>query len=332
MHKSNPVFAITSTHDIKILRLFQQGELKLVSDLSTPQRLLDDITAIAWQYDDRRSESHLKLAHEYLRRMALWATALGRQDHWPFFDVAIAMYLDIALPDELYQRLDQHLDEHYLYIIMRRVLRHALAWSMIKDDPHVHAFGLPDPYEPILLLYRRGGHFTLDKARFITSGFGSSSPLATIDRYHRQVPVVALDQVTLDTIDHIEHQHRKFVLRRPSTLQRIMSLQTPTEVHELRLLAQEQQLILTCAQGTLSCSHSDLVSNPLRTDHTDLSTTLPWQLFIHQWFHLVPTLNEQGYVQGFIVQTALVEERVYISLHLVGSGNTFTIHETKHPY
>ena len=127
---------------------------------------LSSLVAVDWKSDFMISlgyaRSRARLMREYLRRAAWWAQELDATDKWPFFDIGGLL------------------------------------------TPEVHA-GIPlppqleDPFEPLLLMFERGGGFTTE-AGFID--LGGSSVLQKTWRGHLSTqPIVSLDQATLDALD-----------------------------------------------------------------------------------------------------------------------------------
>lgn len=56
------------------------------------ERLLARLVVASWEdrvTEERHSKSRRLLAPEYLRRMAIWADALGVPMRWPFFELAV---------------------------------------------------------------------------------------------------------------------------------------------------------------------------------------------------------------------------------------------------
>jgi hypothetical protein len=144
------------------------------------------------------ASSRAKLMHEYLRRAALWAQELGGTTRWPFFDIAGSWAPDVDVPAEFAEELEK--------LIGPRInswdatpSRAALRWAAILDaDVSVPAH-LDDPFEPLLLLFERGGGQTTE-AGFIDLG-GSSVLQKTWQNYLSTEPVTALDPTTLDALD-----------------------------------------------------------------------------------------------------------------------------------
>jgi hypothetical protein len=129
---------------------------------------LDRILAIKWEPDDSRVNSHIALLREYLRRAALWAKALDCTDEWPFFDVAARICLLECADDTNVKVLKTHFTETPFYVagIIEKTCEWFLHWDRVKNLPKVSEFTLPEPYEPLIVMYERGGIFSMEHGFF----------------------------------------------------------------------------------------------------------------------------------------------------------------------
>lgn len=161
---------------------------------------LERILAIKWEPDDSRVNSHIALLREYLRRAALWAKALDCIDEWPFFDVAA--HLDSVDADETKVKvLKTHFTQTPFYVagIIEKTCKWFLEWDSVKNSPKVNEFTLPEPYEPLILMYERGGIFSTEHGFFdFTVG---SFPRGKRQQYEQIMPLLKLDARTLDRLD-----------------------------------------------------------------------------------------------------------------------------------
>jgi hypothetical protein len=77
-------------------------------------------------------------------------------------------------------------------------------WSMVKDTLKVTQLDLPDPYEPLIVMFERGGSFP--KKEFNIYNFWSGGiPVNEPENYYASLPYVELDSDVLDQID-LEYQ------------------------------------------------------------------------------------------------------------------------------
>ena len=162
---------------------------------------LERILAIKWEPDDTRVHSHIALLREYLRRAALWAKALNCTDEWPFFDVA-AHLCPLETADETkIEALNTHFMQTPFYVagIIEKTCKLFIQWERVKNSPKVSEFTLPEPYEPLIMLYERGGIFSTEHGffDFAIGGF----PRGQWQQYDQTIPLLELDTKTLDEID-----------------------------------------------------------------------------------------------------------------------------------
>lgn len=168
------------------------------------KKAIERILAINWEPDDTRVGSHIALLQEYLRRAALWAKVLNCTEQWPFFDIAA-----IAVGVDPSQRADNAQIEalrdyfsatpFYVVGIIEKTCEWFLHWQVVKNQEKVRKFNLPDPYEPLILLYERGGIFSTEHGFFNFTA--ASFPRGTWTQHDRDLPVVELESAALDRLD-----------------------------------------------------------------------------------------------------------------------------------
>ena len=196
---------------------------------------IDRILAINWEPDDTRTSSHVALLQEYLRRAALWAAALNCTEEWPFFDVAAHISPSLQ-PENLHlERLEQHFSQVPFYVtkVIENTCRWFVQWERVKHLPEVtidvnsnaektveirsgvnnHGqksnlikdvdfcnVPLPHPYEPLILLYERGGIFYSEHGFFCFED--AAVPRGTWKEHYKSESVVCqLDAEALDNLD-----------------------------------------------------------------------------------------------------------------------------------
>lgn len=177
-------------------------------------RMLDLIRTKETEPNYFRGPSHILLFYEYLRRLNLWTTSLDLFHMWwrvPYFswwasDLGTALVPTVQVSLEIEDEMKE------LYT-MQGQLKNAVKWAAACDQVDLVArYQLPDPYEPLLLMYRRDGEFYAD-------GFAGgslsiySSRVKVYERYEgyimrelnketlRHTPYVELDERILDEID-----------------------------------------------------------------------------------------------------------------------------------
>lgn len=146
--------------------------------------------------------SHVALFKEYLRRMAAWSKELNYPQNWLFFDVGAQIDKEIRAESWALRALEDYLTDYPDLGLMCDVYRWALHWAALES---VMAFDLPAPYEPLLILYERGGFFRENQRGFweVSGSFGV--PRGSIGQYYHPQPIVGLDEQTLNLLDTDEH-------------------------------------------------------------------------------------------------------------------------------
>lgn len=158
---------------------------------------LKRLTAINWKLDYHDERSYVELMYEYLRRMALWTSALQLEDGGPFFDVAALLCPDTPLPPPLKEAVDAAV--HARNPLVRAICEWHLHWVLIAQLPAVTRFGLPAPYEPLIRFYERNGSFRREDV-FVNVGIVGIS-ISRWRNYGQRQPLLDLDDATLDQLD-----------------------------------------------------------------------------------------------------------------------------------
>ncbi|MER6912644.1 hypothetical protein ABT354_13330 [Streptomyces sp. NPDC000594] len=166
----------------------------------TAYAVLGQLRAVDWG-DDAAAFAHANsralLMREFLRRTALWARAQGAEEAWPFFDVCDRIALDLSLSDRLAAEAESTLAD-LAPQSLRLACRAALRWAVLRDTGAPVPGGLPDPYEPLLLLVGRGGGWFLQEFLDLT---GVMIRLGTVESNAAATPFTTLDRATLDALD-----------------------------------------------------------------------------------------------------------------------------------
>ena len=120
----------------------------------------DRLSAIDWERHGDRAWSKAALLKEFFRRAARWADAYGCDAKVPFFDIAAcvdpSVRADPALVDQVLARIAAG---HGGWNV-KQVAPFVLHWAALSGSPGFsRPPGLEDPFEPLLLLFERGGGF-----------------------------------------------------------------------------------------------------------------------------------------------------------------------------
>jgi hypothetical protein len=159
------------------------------------------LRAVDWTgasgFEHRRSR--VRLMAEYLRRAAQWAEALDATGEWPFFDIAAHLEPSIQVPEDQAKELEALISNHVGWPSVDRSCRAALRWAALKDADVPLPPGLDDPYEPLLMMFDRGGGWTTE-AGFLDVDGSAVRQQTWLDHLTTK-PAVTLDQPTLNTLD-----------------------------------------------------------------------------------------------------------------------------------
>jgi hypothetical protein len=143
-----------------------------------------------------RQASQEALFREYLRLMALWAQGLQCQVKWPFFNVAALLFPERFTTDVQSDLQFPPLPQ--LGGAFRMALTASVDFAEVADTAEVRARGLPDPYEPLVRLFERGGTVTTEHGMIYVG-------LVGFPRKPFHPPVIgvplALDEAALDALD-----------------------------------------------------------------------------------------------------------------------------------
>lgn len=145
------------------------------------------------------SRANAALLEEYLRREVLWGEAAGCPWKWMFGDYAECINPSVRAPEEALERVKNHLK--YGDIVQTSCIN-ALHWAALKDIIDLEVvYDLPDLFEPLLVLYGRGGSFVIRHGFFEIGGVSIHIGDNAKEKFKGIKPLLSLDKVTLDTID-----------------------------------------------------------------------------------------------------------------------------------
>ncbi|GIF98459.1 hypothetical protein [Catellatospora citrea] len=164
---------------------------------SNPAEFIDRLRAVNWSGSAHgRTRSRRLLMQEHLRRAAWWAQRFP-SGKWPFPDLAEAVDPTVRADDTLVEEVEDL--TAFASFVDGAAAVDALHWYALRAVPGVVLPDLPDPYEPLLVFFERGGGFTM------ISGYldvdGSLVPRGDVADHLIETPVVDLDPTTLDEID-----------------------------------------------------------------------------------------------------------------------------------
>ncbi|MEE1930901.1 hypothetical protein V1J52_22420 [Streptomyces sp. TRM 70351] len=108
--------------------------------------------------------------------------------------------------------LEDHLDTIGARTSVRETCKGAVRWPALAPTAQAQVPAADDPYEPLLLLYERGGLFSVEGDFIDLTGI--MLLLGRMDGHVATEPVVHLDNATLDALDG----SRPALHDRPTTL------------------------------------------------------------------------------------------------------------------
>ncbi|MGK5553903.1 hypothetical protein ACSNOI_20005 [Actinomadura kijaniata] len=164
---------------------------------SRARALAERLEAVRWGGEPLPSWHRLFLEH--MRVGALWARHLGLRA--TVFDIPGTVAPGLDADAELVRRVEESLSRSYPSYYDRRSTRWALAMAAVRDAG-VALPDLPDPYEPLLMLFERGGSYGVDCAGvFWEVGFVGVPRRRYLDAKAVDEPVAPLDHDLLDEYD-----------------------------------------------------------------------------------------------------------------------------------
>ncbi|MFG3532780.1 hypothetical protein ACGF8B_39645 [Streptomyces sp. NPDC047917] len=166
-----------------------------------PLLVLERLRAIDWNDDSAAYEhanSRALLMREYLRRAAGWARAYRAEESWPFFDIAEHVTPGVRTPSDVATELEAVLTG-LAPSSLKKTCRGAVRWAVLRGAGGELPRDLPDdPYEPLLLMYERGGGYFVEE--FIDLD-GAMLRLGTVESNLSARPFRTLAPATLDALD-----------------------------------------------------------------------------------------------------------------------------------
>ena len=165
-------------------------------------KAIERIRSISWESDFSRQKSQTALLHEHWRRMVKWTEFLNCREQWLFGDLASCIDSNLEIDESKIQKLKQDLEllRMYLHPFIRRVCINFVRWETLKEGSSlVEQSNLPDPYEPIILMFERGGIFYTESGYFDLSGAGIPRP--TWEGIHDNILEIKITPEELDNFD-----------------------------------------------------------------------------------------------------------------------------------
>ncbi len=141
------------------------------------EKAIERIMSIDWKYDYSRQESNFNLFWESLRRMTKWTEFLNCREQWFFGDLASCIDPNLQIDKNKIGKLDRELKESYTYPFRKIIFINFVRWETLEEKSSlIKQSNLPDPYEPVIMMFERGGNFRPDKVNFEVSGIATGRP------------------------------------------------------------------------------------------------------------------------------------------------------------
>ena len=198
-------------------QLMEEG---ILIDELAAYAVIERLWSLDWQFRNT-CPSHVALMREYLRRSAQTTRALEATDLSPWNDPAEFVQhpnLDLnvlpgftllsSAPEYLgagfdplenrIQTLNQQLPKNFTPL-MRKTCLWAVRWASLQRLPVILRHGLPDLYEPLLVLYERGGWFRTERGQ-VDFG-GPMIPVPSAEQRLQHPPMASFESEALDALD-----------------------------------------------------------------------------------------------------------------------------------
>jgi len=162
--------------------------------------LAERIMAVNWSGSFDRSRSRGYLMKEYLRRAAWWAKATKAERLWPFFDIAAAVDPAVRADPAVVERVEAHLKKKLQGVPVTRACVRALHFAALADAGVPLPSAPSHPFEPLLLMFERGGGFHVEGGGLIDVDTLGIRP-GSIEDNLASDPIVPFDDYTLNALD-----------------------------------------------------------------------------------------------------------------------------------
>ncbi|MFC7329866.1 hypothetical protein [Marinactinospora rubrisoli] len=161
------------------------------------KELADRILAFDLSKGGRKRKSPVVLVREYLRRRAWWAREVEGAG-WPFGDLAAAIDPTVRADPELVHRVRTSFP-YPVFPMVRDTWEWALHFRALQEAG-AELPDLPDPFEPLLLMYERGDGFSMSQPSFIDVA-GTGVRRGRLTDHLDPEPRAPMDPAELDALD-----------------------------------------------------------------------------------------------------------------------------------
>jgi hypothetical protein len=161
--------------------------------------LAERIMVIDWDgsFDHMRSRAYLM--KEYLRRAAWWAKATEAPG-FPFLDIAAAVDPSVRADPSIVELVETRVKSRLQGLRVVRACEQALHFAALLETGAALPEAPADPYEPLLVMFERGGGFSTEGSGLIeVDSLGIR--IGRLEDNLIDEPVIALDEAALDAAD-----------------------------------------------------------------------------------------------------------------------------------
>jgi len=129
------------------------------------------LSKIDWRsYGRSNRRSDCVLVNEYLRRAAQFAQVTSIETARPFFDAAKAIGREDAVPSEAIDELRGSIGRS-ANVFAWRICELYLSWCALVDSEEPTAIRFHDLFEPLILLFERGGELGFHHGELLVGRF-----------------------------------------------------------------------------------------------------------------------------------------------------------------
>jgi hypothetical protein len=169
------------------------------------------LLAINWKreidFRNHRTQSQRALVHEYMRRLAFWYNSLSpAEESFRYFNAAEAI---APLPEFAKAKIEASWNPYVEQLTQenrkpsyrqQEYCQQYLHWVAVQHLIPNYLANLLSPYDPLILLYERGGdfHFHHHEVQLAT---GASFGWGAVEDYLIHPKVIKLDNTALDEMD-----------------------------------------------------------------------------------------------------------------------------------
>ncbi|PSR58060.1 MULTISPECIES: hypothetical protein [Nocardia] len=117
------------------------------------------------------TNSRQRLVAEYLYRVALWVDICELdliRGEWPFVDLANHLHCEVQTPPAAWEELSSA--RANISPWDKQLISAALRWAAVADAGYQPVVELPDPFEPLIVFFGRGGGLIWENGMFDIGG------------------------------------------------------------------------------------------------------------------------------------------------------------------